>query len=62
MADFITETGAQIERLRFDVKDILTSDTRAAILGSLASKVKRTGRICPGRGHISNQSAEPLAI
>jgi hypothetical protein len=45
VADFITETGAQIERLRFDVKDILLSDSRAAIFGSLASKVKRTGRI-----------------
>lgn len=45
VADFVTDTRVQIERLRFDVKDILTSDTRAAILGSLASKVKRTGRI-----------------
>jgi len=45
MADFVTETQAHIERLRFEVKDILTSDTRAAIVGSLASRVKRTGRI-----------------
>jgi ketosteroid isomerase-like protein len=45
VADFVRETRVHIERLRFDVKDILTSDTRAAILGSLASKVRRTGRI-----------------
>jgi hypothetical protein len=45
VADFVSETLVLIERLRFDVKDILTSDTRAAIVGSLASKVKRTGRI-----------------
>jgi uncharacterized protein len=45
VADFVSETRAQIEQLRFDVKDILTSDTRAAVLGSLASKIKRTGRI-----------------
>src|SRR5258708_38191294 len=45
MADFLRETRADIERLRFDVTDILTSETRAAIVGSLASKIKRTGRI-----------------
>jgi ketosteroid isomerase-like protein len=45
VADFVSEAAAHLERLRFDVKDILTSETRAAILGSLASKVKRTGKI-----------------
>ncbi|MDB4964633.1 MAG: hypothetical protein JWN44_322 [Myxococcales bacterium] len=45
VADFISDALVLIERLRFDVKDILTSDTRAAIVGSLASRVKRTGRI-----------------
>ena len=45
VADFVSETRVQIERLRFDVKDVFTSDTRAAILGNLASKVRRTGRI-----------------
>jgi hypothetical protein len=33
-----------IERISFDVLDILTGDDRAVILGSLESKLKRTGK------------------
>jgi ketosteroid isomerase-like protein len=34
-----------MERISFDVRDILAGDDRAVILGSLASKLKRTGKI-----------------
>ncbi len=36
---------AMIERISFEVQDILAGDNRAVILGSLASKLKRTGKI-----------------
>jgi ketosteroid isomerase-like protein len=34
-----------IERISFDVHDILAGEDRAVILGSLVSKLKRTGKI-----------------
>ena len=34
-----------IERVNFDVHDILAGNERAVILGSLASKLKRTGKV-----------------
>jgi uncharacterized protein len=43
--DFVRDSRALVERVRFEVHDILTSDEQAVILGSLASKLKRTGRI-----------------
>jgi ketosteroid isomerase-like protein len=43
--DFVNDTRALIERINFDVQDILASDDRAVILGSLVSKLKRTGKI-----------------
>lgn len=45
MAAFVEDSRALIERLRFKVDEILAGDDRAVILGSLASKVKQTGRI-----------------
>jgi uncharacterized protein len=45
VSDFVRDSRALVERVRFEVHDILTSDQRAVILGSLASKLKRTGRI-----------------
>ncbi len=42
---FITETTEKIDRIRLDVDEILASDTRAVILGQLASRVRRTGRV-----------------
>jgi ketosteroid isomerase-like protein len=44
VAEFVRDTDAMLERLRFDVKDILVSDRRAVILGELASRVRRTGK------------------
>jgi hypothetical protein len=45
VADFIRDTRRMIERVRFDVQDILANDEQAVILGELASKVSATGRI-----------------
>jgi hypothetical protein len=42
ITDFVN-SRAMIERISFDVLDILAGDDRAVILGSLESKLKRTG-------------------
>jgi ketosteroid isomerase-like protein len=44
IVDFISATGSLLERIRFDVHDILASDSRAVILGELASKLKSNGK------------------
>jgi ketosteroid isomerase-like protein len=41
---FLAETAAAVVRIGLDVDDILGSDTRAVVLGGLASRVQRTGR------------------
>lgn len=43
-ADFIRDQRRLVEPLRFEVHDILANDTRAVILGELASRVKSTGK------------------
>lgn len=43
--DFVRDSRAMIERISFEVQDILASADQAVILGSLASKVKRTGNV-----------------
>ncbi len=45
ITDFVNDSRAMIERLSFEVHDIVAGDNRAVILGSLASRLKRTGRI-----------------
>jgi ketosteroid isomerase-like protein len=45
ITDFVRDSRAMIERISFEVHDILASDKRAVIFGSLASKLKRTGKI-----------------
>src|SRR6266481_8509768 len=45
ITDFVRDSRAVIERISFEVHDILASDNRAVILGSLASKLKRNGKI-----------------
>jgi uncharacterized protein len=45
VSDFFQDTERMIERIRFDVQDVLASDERAVILGELSSKVIATGRI-----------------
>jgi ketosteroid isomerase-like protein len=45
ITDFVNDSRAMMERISFEVHDILADDDRAVILGSLASKFKRTGKI-----------------
>src|SRR2546421_11975029 len=45
ITDFLRDSRAMIERISFEVHDILAGDNRAVILGSLASKLKRTSKI-----------------
>lgn len=45
LADFIRDIRALTEPMTFDVEDILVSDTRAAIIGALATRIKATDRI-----------------
>jgi uncharacterized protein len=45
ITDFVNDSRAMIERISFDVLDILAGDERAVILGSVESKLKRTGKI-----------------
>jgi uncharacterized protein len=45
ITDFVTESRAMLERISFEVDDVLANGERAVILGSLASTVRRTGRI-----------------
>ena len=42
VTDFVNGSRAMIERVSFEVHEILASEKRAVILGSLASKVKAT--------------------
>jgi ketosteroid isomerase-like protein len=45
ITDFVRDSRALIERISFEVHDILANDNRAVILGSLASKLKRNGQV-----------------
>lgn len=45
VVDFIEGTRRLIDRLRFDVQDILTSEHGAAIVGELTSRIHATGNI-----------------
>jgi ketosteroid isomerase-like protein len=45
VADFIRDVRALTEPLTFDVEDILASDSRAAIIGALQTRIKATGKI-----------------
>jgi ketosteroid isomerase-like protein len=45
ITDFVNDSRAMIERISFEVHDILADDDRAVILGSLVSKLKRTGKV-----------------
>ena len=45
MVEFIRDLRDLTEPLAFDVEDILASEDRAVIVGSLRSRIKATGRI-----------------
>jgi uncharacterized protein len=45
ITDFIRDIRALTEAVTFDVEDILASDSRAAIIGALQTRIKATGKI-----------------
>ena len=45
VADFIRDIRVLTEPVSFDVEDILVSDSRAAIIGALQTRIKATGKI-----------------
>ncbi|WP_158811314.1 nuclear transport factor 2 family protein [Beijerinckia sp. L45] len=45
IVDFIREIRVLTEPVTFEVEDILVSEDRAAIIGSLETRIKATGRI-----------------
>ena len=45
IADFIRDIRMLTEPVTFDVEDILASDSRAAIIGALQTRIKATGKI-----------------
>jgi ketosteroid isomerase-like protein len=45
ISDFIRDLRALTEPVSFDVEDILASDGRAAIVGSIQTRIKATDRI-----------------
>jgi ketosteroid isomerase-like protein len=44
ISDFIRDTRSLLEPLRFEVHEVLAGDSRAVILGELASRAKGTGK------------------
>jgi len=44
-AEFIRGTRKLLNRVRFEVEDILSSDERAVIVGELATRVNATGKL-----------------
>jgi ketosteroid isomerase-like protein len=45
VADFIRDIRALTEPVTFEVEDILASESRAAIIGALQTRIKATGKI-----------------
>lgn len=44
IVDFLRDASEMIERIRFEVHDVLASEERAIIFGELASRIKKTGK------------------
>jgi ketosteroid isomerase-like protein len=45
VADFVRDIRALTESVSFEVEDILASESRAAIIGALQTRIKATGKI-----------------
>jgi ketosteroid isomerase-like protein len=45
LADFIRQIRILTEPVKFEVEDILVSESRAAIVGALQTRIKATGKI-----------------
>lgn len=44
VVDFLRDASQMIERIRFEVHDVLASEERVIIFGELASRIKKTGK------------------
>jgi len=49
IVDFIRDLRVLTEPVAFDVEDILASDTRTAVIGSLKTRIKATDRVTVGQ-------------
>ena len=45
MVDFMRDVRDLTEPLAFDVEDVLANDSRAVIVGSLRTRIRKTGRV-----------------
>ncbi|MDB6012247.1 MAG: ketosteroid isomerase [Gammaproteobacteria bacterium] len=45
VADFVRDSASMVERISFEVHDVLANDERAVILGGLSTRIKSTGKI-----------------
>lgn len=45
ISDFVRDTQTMVERVSFDIKDILANDDRAIILGHLQTRISATGKL-----------------
>ncbi len=45
MVDFLSDQRAMTESVAFDVEDVLASENRAVVVGSLRSRIKATGKV-----------------
>src|SRR6266851_1108497 len=45
IGEFIRDIRSLTEPITFDVEDVLASDSRAAIVGALQTRIKATGKI-----------------
>ena len=54
-ADFIRDIRMLTEPITFVVEDILASDSRAAIIGELQTRIKATGNVIAVRDHPDDQ-------
>ncbi len=45
MVDFLRDQRAMTEPVAFDVEDVLASESRAVVVGSLRSRIKATGKV-----------------
>ncbi|MEA3173786.1 MAG: uncharacterized protein QOF42_1197 [Gammaproteobacteria bacterium] len=48
ISNFVRDTQTMIERISFDIQDVLASNDRAVILGHLQTRIKATGKLIDG--------------
>jgi uncharacterized protein len=48
ISDFVRDTQTMVERISFDIQDVLASNDRAVILGHLQTRINATGKLIDG--------------